>query len=481
VVPYCSSPSNFSAPTEQNEPKQQTKTDSPRKLVKLKKGTPISVTPTKEISTSSHNAGEVWEGKLTSDLAAEGLIAWKAGAAVKGKVLQSISRNTSKDGVGRLAVALTQIGTVKVAGGTHVVTAAPSNAEAETVKKGAAGAAVGAVVGGAVGLVGSFFTAGADLGQLTMGGIALGGTIGGAVGAKISPLLIKDAIVIQKDSVMLFDVSFDVPIYVSTAVRVTGVSLDKTSLLLGVGEKIKIVPSVQPNNAANKTVSWSSSDAVVATVNDGLVTALQAGKTTITTTTQNGGFRSSCILTVLPTEVRRLMQSAEDGDPNAHYMLGVLSYEGVVAQKNFDDVYTYMRLAATRHNHVAAQYNLSLLYLNGAGVKENAKEAARWMQQSSDQNLPDAQFMLGLMYIYGVGLNRNYAFGKGLITKAAQQGYPQARLFLNDKDRLERARSEGVTSGVVRWWRDDADFYALENNFITNYAQKDKTAFKRQK
>ncbi len=65
-------------------------------------------------------------------------------------------------------------------------------------------------------------------------------------------------------------------------VAVTGVSLDKTSANLQTGGSITLTATVTPANASNKAITWSSSDPAVATVGNGVVTAIAAGSTTIT-------------------------------------------------------------------------------------------------------------------------------------------------------------------------------------------------------
>lgn len=82
-------------------------------------------------------------------------------------------------------------------------------------------------------------------------------------------------------------------------VAVSGVSLDAASLALTEGETQTLTATVSPDNAANKTVSWSSSDEDVATVDqDGTVTAVKEGMSTITVTTEDGGKTASCEVTV---------------------------------------------------------------------------------------------------------------------------------------------------------------------------------------
>jgi len=79
---------------------------------------------------------------------------------------------------------------------------------------------------------------------------------------------------------------------------VTGVTLDKSALRLAAGETAMLSASVQPVNAANKTLSWSSSDETVATVSGGRVRALKAGTAAITVTASDGGHTAQCAVTV---------------------------------------------------------------------------------------------------------------------------------------------------------------------------------------
>ena len=85
----------------------------------------------------------------------------------------------------------------------------------------------------------------------------------------------------------------------TTPVAVTGVTLDKTTATLDVNGTEQLTATVLPANADDKTVSWSTSDATVATVSQtGLVTAVGAGTATITVTTNDGNKKATCTVTV---------------------------------------------------------------------------------------------------------------------------------------------------------------------------------------
>ena len=82
-------------------------------------------------------------------------------------------------------------------------------------------------------------------------------------------------------------------------VHVTGISLDRATATIKEGEFFTLFPSVTPNNADNKNVIWSSSSEAVATVDgSGNVTGVKAGNATITATTEDGGMKATCALSV---------------------------------------------------------------------------------------------------------------------------------------------------------------------------------------
>lgn len=81
-------------------------------------------------------------------------------------------------------------------------------------------------------------------------------------------------------------------------VAVTGVSLNASSGELTVNGQTTLTATVEPSNATNKTVTWTSSAPTVATVVNGVVTALSAGTAVITATTADGGFTATYSLTV---------------------------------------------------------------------------------------------------------------------------------------------------------------------------------------
>ena len=84
---------------------------------------------------------------------------------------------------------------------------------------------------------------------------------------------------------------------VTVVTPVAGISLDRSSLSLEVGQSETLVATVLPDDATEQSVSWTSSDNTVATVDSsGKVTALKKGSTTITASA--GGKYATCSVTV---------------------------------------------------------------------------------------------------------------------------------------------------------------------------------------
>ena len=85
-----------------------------------------------------------------------------------------------------------------------------------------------------------------------------------------------------------------------TDIKVSSVSLNETNIALTVDGTATLTATIYPEDATNKTVSWTSSKPDVATVANGVVTAKEVGKTTITVITEDGKFKAECIVSVTP-------------------------------------------------------------------------------------------------------------------------------------------------------------------------------------
>ena len=85
-----------------------------------------------------------------------------------------------------------------------------------------------------------------------------------------------------------------------TAEKVTGITLSQTTATLAEGDELMLTATITPNYASDPSVTWSTSNESVATVDeDGVVTAIASGTAAITATANDGsGVSASCEVTV---------------------------------------------------------------------------------------------------------------------------------------------------------------------------------------
>lgn len=144
-------------------------------------------------------------------------------------------------------------------------------------------------------------------------------------------------------------------VVISPKVAVNSVTLAPTSatLTLGETETVTLIPTVLPDDATDKSVTWTTSNASVATVTDGVVTAVAPGTATITATATNGTADTSddktatCEVTVAPPTYKIAMKSdtqdaanwvanpnpAEEGKTVTLKYDGVMKVKGVKVKK----------------------------------------------------------------------------------------------------------------------------------------------------
>ena len=125
------------------------------------------------------------------------------------------------------------------------------------------------------------------------------------------------------------------------AKKLSSISLNKTSASLLIGGTVTLsVSSSYPSDAVDKTVSWSSSNTSVATVNasTGVVTAVAAGTATITATANDGSnTTATCSVTVYPAGTI-VWDSSNISDLYVSGTYSSYTKEGIKLSANADDI-----------------------------------------------------------------------------------------------------------------------------------------------
>lgn len=93
-----------------------------------------------------------------------------------------------------------------------------------------------------------------------------------------------------------------------------------------------------------------------------------------------------------------------------------------------------------------AQFNLGVMYDEGAGRQQDLSAAADWYRKAAEQGFMDAQTNLGIMYYHGQGVARDHAEAARWFRLAAGQGDSEATRYLEriDNEAEQAAHCEAV-------------------------------------
>ena len=137
-------------------------------------------------------------------------------------------------------------------------------------------------------------------------------------------------------------------------VKVSSVSLNKTSVTLKNGDSINLAATISPSNATNKNVIWASDNTNVATVNkNGKVTIINPGEAVITVTTLDGNKTASCKIVAYDYYDIVLLWGQSNTTDNTKLLKGIdsdiiahnVSYSRVTVDIPKDVAYEYLGLS----------------------------------------------------------------------------------------------------------------------------------------
>lgn len=124
---------------------------------------------------------------------------------------------------------------------------------------------------------------------------------------------------------------------VNSPTKVSSIGLSQTEATMEVGEQITLKASVLPSNANNKTVKWNSDNTNVATVTNGVITAVSPGECNITCTSTDGSnVSASCHIVVNEPEQHWLSVIL----PNGTFSINVTGLETIELKITPDNDYT---------------------------------------------------------------------------------------------------------------------------------------------
>jgi len=183
----------------------------------------------------------------------------------------------------------------------------------------------------------------------------------------------------------------------AATISVTGVTLNKTSTSLEVGKTEQLTATIQPANATNKNITWSSNNNNVATVNsNGLISAVAAGNATITVTTQDGNKTATCNVTVTTPTVAVTGVTLNKTTTSIIYVGGTEQLTPTVQPTN-----------ATNKSVTWSSSNNNIATVNSNGlVTAVAAGTAIITVRTNDGNKTDNCFVTVTIAVTGVSLNK---------------------------------------------------------------------------
>jgi putative methionine-R-sulfoxide reductase with GAF domain len=151
------------------------------------------------------------------------------------------------------------------------------------------------------------------------------------------------------------------------------------------------------------------------------------------------------------TDVNRVLNRANAGDPIAQYEMAVRYADGEGVPQNYQDAMAWFAKAAANGNE-KAQWKLGLGYIKGIGVPHDEREAVMWFKRAANRGDIRAQSALSDVYLSGRGVPRDYV-------RAYTWANIAAGLGENDNDRLKAIRSrmtaiqiEDADRRTSIWW-----------------------------
>lgn len=264
-------------------------------------------------------------------------------------------------------------------------------------------------------------------------------------------------------------------------VGVTEVSLSQTSASLTVGDTLQLIATVSPSAATDKTVSYTSSDPAVATVDSaGNVTAIAAGTVTVTVTAQDGSGKSAvCEVTV----VKPYTGLRSEGGQWVYYKNGKKdnTKTGLV---QYSGAWFYVKDGIVDKTATGfVEYDGSLFYVAKGQLLKNANglvadgddwyfvSGGQMQKQYSDLALYDGEWFVLEKGKLNQNYNGFYSYdGREFLVAAGQIQSSYSGLFQNEKDGKWYFIADGQVSdysGLTMY--DGAWFYILEGVLAEEY------------
>ena len=164
-------------------------------------------------------------------------------------------------------------------------------------------------------------------------------------------------------------------------------------------------------------------------------------------------------------------RAAEGGDSDAQFWLGLAYRYGHGVRQDCREAVRWL-LKSADQGDARAQAELGDLCSKGIGVTQDYGEAEKWFQKAAEQGNTDAENNLGFLYIRGLGVRPDYKKAFDWFMKAASHGEPTA-VYNIGRMYAEGAGVEADSAEAVKWYRKAADLgnADAQNNLGNMYSE----------
>lgn len=250
-------------------------------------------------------------------------------------------------------------------------------------------------------------------------------------------------------------------------IALEAIKLDKTSAQLKVGEKLKLTATLSPTGVTANIV-WKSSNADVASVNDGEVVALKEGSTSITASAD--GKEAKCEITVAPRAEAKFKMtvsniqgldgefSVEAPDAEMTYVYTILRkslYEEII--QNHGDVITADKAFWDEFGYDVFKKMLKKGKQTGKLSDEITSDMCVW---------PDTEY---IFYCYGINAKREVTTAVQEMTFKSKPYTPSPNTFSFEKKEI----TQTALLGTIKATSADSYYFTLQRkNFVDYYLKK---------
>ncbi len=173
-------------------------------------------------------------------------------------------------------------------------------------------------------------------------------------------------------------------------IEVTGISLSETAITIYVDDTYDLVATIEPEDATDQTVLWSTAADTIASVStSGTVTAIAVGETTITATASSGD-NATCTVTVIEQEEIALhIVDNRSGAPHADYFEGSInnllrSTYMILEDSDGSEIIPYIKADTSLSYDTMVVYDITLMT-----KREEGEEITDFGESTITMPLPD--------------------------------------------------------------------------------------------